>query len=65
VPTVILEDLYTVSHCFTGGSREKEKVQIPNYFRLTVRYSYIDKVITPDLSKLIADTIRTFLLAEE
>jgi KUP system potassium uptake protein len=65
VPTVAPEDLYTVSPCFAGGSGGKEKVQIPNCFRLTVRYGYTDEVITPDLGKLIADAIRTFLLAED
>jgi KUP system potassium uptake protein len=65
VPTVAPEDLYTVSHCFAGGPGGKEKVRIPNCFRLTVRYGYTDEVITPDLGRLVADAIRTFLLAED
>jgi KUP system potassium uptake protein len=65
VPTVPAEDLYTVSRCFAGGPGGKDKIQIPNCFRLTVRYGYTDEVITPDLGKLVADAIRTFLLAED
>ena len=65
VPTVSAEDLYTVSRCFAGGCGGKEKVQIPNCFRLTVRYGYTDEVITPDLGKLVADAIRAFLLAQD
>jgi KUP system potassium uptake protein len=65
VPTVAPEDLYTVSRCFAGGTEGKDKVQIPNCFRLTVRYGYTDEIITPDLGKLVADKIRTFLLSED
>jgi len=63
-PKVAQEDQYTVSRCFASASGGKGKVQLPNCFRLTLRYGYTDEVITPNLGKLVADAIRTFLLEE-
>lgn len=65
VPTVAPEEQFSVSRCFAGGFQEKEKSQIPNCFRLTVRYGYTDEVVTPDLGRLVNDAIRKFLLAED
>lgn len=64
VPTVEPKDRYDVSRCFARLSSGDDRVPIPNCFRLTVRYGYMDEVVTPDLGKVVADTIRAFLLAE-
>jgi KUP system potassium uptake protein len=65
VPTVEAEHRYTVSRCFAGRADGKGRSPIPNCVRLAVRYGYTDEVITPNLGKLVTDTVRTFLLGED
>lgn len=62
--TVAPEDRYSVSRCFASQSGGKEKVPIPNCFRLVLRYGYTDEVITPDLCKLVANAVRAYLTVE-
>lgn len=64
-PTVAPEDRYSVARCFAGGSSGKDKIPIPNCYRLIVRYGYTDEIITPDLGQLIVDAIRTYLLSKD
>ncbi|KAH8690454.1 putative potassium transporter [Talaromyces proteolyticus] len=63
MPAVAPESRYTVSYCFASHPNGKNKVPIPNCVRLVVRYGYTDELITPDLGRLVADAVRTFLLS--
>lgn len=63
IPTVPVEERYTVTRCFSGSSGE-ERRPIPNYFRLVIRHGYTDEVITRDLGILVVEQIRNFLVTE-
>lgn len=63
VPTVPVEERYTVTRCF-ASSAGKERKPIPNCFRLVVRHGYMDVVISSDLGILVVEQIRRFLISE-
>lgn len=50
-PFVAPEDRYSVS-----------RLALPNCYRLVVRHGYMDEVITPDLSSLVFDKVRNYIV---
>ncbi|KAI4728007.1 putative potassium transporter [Aureobasidium sp. EXF-10728] len=46
-PHVHEEDRYTIA-----------RTPLPNVYRMTIRYGYIDRVVTPDLGKLVYEQVR-------
>ncbi|KAH0342995.1 putative potassium transporter, partial [Aureobasidium melanogenum] len=46
-PHVHEEERYTIA-----------RTPLPNVYRMTIRYGYMDRVVTPDLSKLVYDQVR-------
>lgn len=53
-PSVAPENRHTVS-----------RLAIPNCYRLVVRYGYNDEIITPDLSSVIVDQVRGYLIRHQ
>lgn len=60
-PTIAPEDRFSVSRCFT---RTSEKSTLKDFYRVTIRHGYADEVITSDLSLLIFENIRNFIIHE-
>jgi KUP system potassium uptake protein len=46
-PHVHEEDRYTIA-----------RTPLPNVYRMTIRYGYVDRVVTPDLGKLVYEQVR-------
>ena len=60
-PTIAPEDRFSVSRCFT---RTSEKSTLRDFYRVIIRHGYADEVITSDLSLLIFENIRNFIIHE-
>jgi KUP system potassium uptake protein len=52
-PSVLPENRYNLS-----------RLAIPNCYRLIVRHGYMDEVITPDLSSLVYEQLRNFIITQ-
>jgi KUP system potassium uptake protein len=63
IPTIPVEERYTITRCFTGGPGERRSV-VPNCYRLVIRHGYNDEVITHDLGLLVFEQIRDFIIRE-
>ncbi|KAG9558321.1 putative potassium transporter, partial [Aureobasidium melanogenum] len=50
-PHVHEEERYTIA-----------RTPLPNVYRMTIRYGYMDRVVTPDLSKLVYEQVRTAIV---
>lgn len=61
IPTIVPEDRFSVNRCF---ARTSEKSTLKDFYRVTIRHGYADEVITSDLSLLIFDNIRNFIIHE-
>ena len=66
MPTIPPEERYTIARCFTSksGSDEKERLAMPNCFRLIIRHGYMDVVVTEDLGLLVFEQIRNYVIRE-
>ena len=64
IPTVAPEDQFTVSRCSTGARSLQEFESFPNFYRVTVRHGYSDRILTRDLSLLIYENLRDFIIRE-
>lgn len=60
-PTVAPEDRFSVSRC-SAGSGPLE--YIPNFYRVTIRHGYTDRVLTSDLGLVIYENLRDFVIRE-
>ena len=63
IPSVPVEERYTVTRCFMGTGSEKN-VPMQNCYRLIIRHGYTDEVITHDLGMLVFEQIRNYLIIE-
>jgi KUP system potassium uptake protein len=50
-PHVHEEERYTIA-----------RTPLPNVYRMTIRYGYVDRVVTPDLGKLVYEQVRMAIL---
>lgn len=66
IPSVPVEERYSVTRCFMGTESEKGEKSVPmqNCYRLAIRHGYADEVITHDLGMLVFEQIRDFLIRE-
>lgn len=64
IPTVAPEDRFSVSRCSSGANPLQGFDYIPNFYRVTVRHGYSDLVLTRDLSFLIYENMRDFIIRE-
>ena len=62
IPTVPPEERFSVSHCTSTSGDVYET--FPNFFRVTIRHGYTDRVLTNDLSLFIHENIRDFVIRE-
>lgn len=62
VPTVPLEDRFTITRAFPGSDASPA---LQYFFRITLRHGYTDEVVTRDLGILLFDQIRNFVIREQ
>ncbi|KAF7506602.1 hypothetical protein GJ744_011639 [Endocarpon pusillum] len=63
IPSVPIEERYSVTRCFISTPGEK-KLPMQSWFRLVIRHGYTDVVVTRDLGVLVFDQIRNFIIRE-
>ncbi|KAH0397303.1 putative potassium transporter, partial [Aureobasidium melanogenum] len=49
-------------HVHEEGRYTIARTPLPNVYRMTIRYGYMDRVVTPDLSKLVYEQVRTAIV---
>lgn len=60
-PTVAPEDRFSVSRCSADSGPTG---YIPNFYRVTIRHGYSDRVLTTDLGFVIYENLRDFVIRE-
>ena len=60
-PTVAPEDRFSVSRCSTGPGSDGA---LKNFYRVTIRHGYADRVISRHLGLLIYENLRNFIIHE-
>ena len=60
-PTVAPEDRFSVSRCSAGSGPVE---YIPDFYRVTIRHGYTDRVLTSDLGLVIYENMRDFIIRE-
>jgi KUP system potassium uptake protein len=63
IPSVPVEERYSVTRCFISTPGEK-KLPMQSWFRVVIRHGYTDEVITHDLGMLVFDQVRNFIIRE-
>ena len=66
IPTVAPEDRFSVSRCSAASSIDGKGSDefIPNFYCVTVRHGYRDRVLSRDIGQLIYEHLRDFVIRE-
>jgi hypothetical protein len=59
-----LEIPIRITRCCIGGADESKRVPMKNCYRIVIRHSYNDQIVTHDLGMLLFEQLRDFVTRE-